>query len=562
MANILFKRGTQAQFNDLTSYVDGALYFVDDAGQLYLGTGTNSKVRIQGTVVQYDTFKDFSEGITPPYATDVIYYIADSNALVRYDDNSKKWIQLNVTAEDFTALKNRVTTAEGKVETLITDVNVLKDLIGDGIGTDNIVDLISGLDGRVGALETWKTGTVDSAIESYGNRIGAAEQTISAHSTSINTAQTKANEAYTLAEQAKEVADAAVTSSQLTTALNPYAKTEDVNSAFNTLKGGSDKTIAQVVESVGAVQNTANTALTNAATAQEAAEAADAKAVAANNNAETRVLKSDFETYQGQVTEAIADAKKAGTDADKAAQAAQGTANTAVTNAATAQEKANEAYNLAAEKTTMAEVEGKGYATTTEAQGYASDVRGNTDKTVADVMEAAAAASTAAGNAATAANNANNNANSRVLQTEFDAYKSAVTTEINNAIKSNDAMTFMGVVNSAADLPTISSERKPQRGDTYKVGSDVEINDISCRIGDLFINNANDDAEPVWVHIPSGDEQRKDQLLKTDLINNEIELWDEVNSKAISAIKFNSKNIVVSGENSLEIKVDFVWDTF
>ena len=49
MANILFKRGTQEQFKNITSFVDGALYFVEDAGQLYLGTGTgkDDKVRIQ-----------------------------------------------------------------------------------------------------------------------------------------------------------------------------------------------------------------------------------------------------------------------------------------------------------------------------------------------------------------------------------------------------------------------------------------------------------------------------------------------------------------------------------
>lgn len=52
----------------------------------------------------------------------------------------------------------------------------------------------------------------------------------------------------------------------------------------------------------------------------------------------------------GSVTKAIADAKKAGTDAQAAAEAAQASAD---------------------EKTTMAAVEAKGYATKTEAQGYA-----------------------------------------------------------------------------------------------------------------------------------------------------------------------------------------------
>lgn len=52
----------------------------------------------------------------------------------------------------------------------------------------------------------------------------------------------------------------------------------------------------------------------------------------------------------GSVTNAIADAKKAGTDAQAAADTAQATANS---------------------KTTMAEVEAKNYATKTEAQGYA-----------------------------------------------------------------------------------------------------------------------------------------------------------------------------------------------
>jgi hypothetical protein len=76
---------------------------------------------------------------------------------------------------------------------------------------------------------------------------------------------------------------------------------------------------------------------------------------------------------------------------------------------ATAQGRADDAYRLAEGKTTMAAVEGKGYATISQAQGYANAVLGTTSDSsgAATVYGAKKAASDAAAGAADAYARAN-----------------------------------------------------------------------------------------------------------------------------------------------------------
>lgn len=99
MADLLLKKGSFDEFklkvfdpeNNVKNAVEGALYFTEDEGGLYLGKADKTVVRIQGTVHQYETLKDFTSEITPPYSKDVIYFIADKDALVRW--NGTTWVQ-------------------------------------------------------------------------------------------------------------------------------------------------------------------------------------------------------------------------------------------------------------------------------------------------------------------------------------------------------------------------------------------------------------------------------------------------------------------------------------
>lgn len=85
-------------------------------------------------------------------------------------------------------------------------------------------------------------------------------------------------------------------------------------------QGVSDAAAAS--EAARGAQTTADNAViaageadTKAQNAQKTAEEADAKAIAANTNANTRLLQTDFEAFEILNDEAIADAKAAGTGA-------------------------------------------------------------------------------------------------------------------------------------------------------------------------------------------------------------------------------------------------------
>lgn len=131
MANLLFKKGIYDDFKSkvLTpkAAVEGALYFTEDEGSLYIGKTDGEVVRVQGTVHQYDTLKAFGEGVTPPYSTDVIYFIAEKNALVRYD--GENWIQLNTSAETAAALDTAIKTNAANIATNASGIKTNTDAI-------------------------------------------------------------------------------------------------------------------------------------------------------------------------------------------------------------------------------------------------------------------------------------------------------------------------------------------------------------------------------------------------------------------------------------------------
>nr|DAM06926.1 MAG TPA: major tropism determinant [Caudoviricetes sp.] len=53
MANVMFKRGTQSGFNNLTAYQDGCFYLTTDSHRLYVGTGNNTADLVSQSVISY-----------------------------------------------------------------------------------------------------------------------------------------------------------------------------------------------------------------------------------------------------------------------------------------------------------------------------------------------------------------------------------------------------------------------------------------------------------------------------------------------------------------------------
>ena len=74
--------------------------------------------------------------------------------------------------------------------------------------------------------------------------------------------------------------------------------------------------------------------------------------------------------------------------------------------------------------------------------------------------------------------------------------------EVEDLLKGLDAMTFRGV-KSAAEVDKITTALK---GDTYKINAEGPVGTVNVGVGDLVINNGEDDQAPVWQVVPAGDE--------------------------------------------------------
>ena len=310
MSNILFKQGSYAGFKALTSYEDGALYFTTDEGGLYLGTGTNSCKRIQGSVLYFENLTRFENDVVkaPPYSTDVLYFVASEDALLRY--TGSKWVQVNVTVADFNELTGRVDGVSSSLNTLTATVGkategsvsatglfarieALEALTGSGSGENS-------LSSRLNTLEQWKL----TADQNISDNATAASNAASAASAAQDTADSAAAKALANENAIKAINNA---ESGILATANEYTDTEV----------GKAKTYAD--NAAGAVKTALIGAANDAATAdtiggaKAAAKAAQDKADSAYNLANGKVSQSDVETYiaglNHATTQNVADAK-------------------------------------------------------------------------------------------------------------------------------------------------------------------------------------------------------------------------------------------------------------
>ena len=169
-----------------------------------------------------------------------------------------------------------------------------------------------------------------------------------------------------------------------------------------------------------------------------------------------RVTTTEFDTFKQSNTEAINGAKSLAQEAQGAAGAAQSTADDAL-------ERANEAYSLAETKTTLKDVKDLGYATKTEAQQYAADVLGSTSDTSSS--NTVYGAKKAAQEALSAANAAQDTADSKVTLDEVKGLGYATKSEAQGyanavlGVSTDDASknTVYGAKKAAAEALTMAN---------------------------------------------------------------------------------------------------------
>ena len=148
-ANVMFKRGTQSSFNNLSTYQDGCFYLTTDSHRLYIGTVNNKADLVSQSVITYPNWASIealSNKSSSNYAPGLcsegqFYYAKAENILCTYSNG--KWIQINPDHNDdhdtyvksVSVAKNTTDTVNG--EQLVYDVKITqaqKDLKGNNEG--------------------------------------------------------------------------------------------------------------------------------------------------------------------------------------------------------------------------------------------------------------------------------------------------------------------------------------------------------------------------------------------------------------------------------------------
>ena len=149
MANVMFKRGTQSSFNNLSTYQDGCFYLTTDSHRLYIGTGNNKADLVSQSVITYPNWaaiEALSNSSSSNYAPGLcaegqFYYAKAENILCTYSNG--KWVQINPDHNDdhdtyvksVSVAKNAADTVNG--QKLVYDVKITqaqKDLKGNNEG--------------------------------------------------------------------------------------------------------------------------------------------------------------------------------------------------------------------------------------------------------------------------------------------------------------------------------------------------------------------------------------------------------------------------------------------
>lgn len=266
MAMLKFNKGELASLKN-QAIVEGNVYITTDEHAMYVDVAADKRIRI-GQIVEKTSAQ--WESLEQPYDSHTYYYITDINALVRYDDDKKKWVQINGTADikaDITDLKTRMGQAEGNISTNTTNIET----------NAKAIKALQDAGYQVNVVEGAKIGTTEVKIDAnkkllLGKFAAAAKTTI---------------EKEDLEDTLKsEITTATTNIGTLTTAVNTLNGEETAAGSVKYIAKGyadsKDDAITAAQNAADAAQGTANAAVAAAATADgkavAAQEAADANA--------------------------------------------------------------------------------------------------------------------------------------------------------------------------------------------------------------------------------------------------------------------------------------------
>ena len=524
MANILFKKGLYSELQEKViavnkathkdNIVDGALYLTEDEGGLYLGKKADNALtgelkRIQGSVLIFNTLQQFTDKVAPPYSQDVIYFIAESNALVRWDasaDSGKtdakgepilgKWVVINATAADVTAsltnldtkIGNEIATRAAEDTKLLGLINTNAENISKNSTAIGLKASQTALDAEVAERQELaaKVAENTTAAANADTKADAAQSAADAANSAAVAADAKAVEAKTAADQA-----------------NANANTRVTQDEFNSFKTGNTTTIESIQSDIsknGTAINSINTSIEDIKSKNSEQDTAIAGKLSLDGS---NTMTGNLDMGSKQIKNVLA-----------------GTLD-------------NDAVNKKQLDTAISGVNTEIGKTNTDVSNLTTALN-NAKKDLADT------GINLTDKQITLQNNliANGKKITGLANGENDT-DAATVGQIKSAIAANDAMTFRGTLggttSTIASLPTTASaystadnhplkDLKPQRGDTFKVAVLGEYAGVKAKVGDLFINIAADDAVPSWEHISSGyEDDYLQKLFVADYTGTDVE---------------------------------------
>lgn len=614
MANILFRKGSYEQFKALTSFTAGTLYLTEDEGGLYLGLGGSNKKRIQGSVLYFDTLTRFENEVikAPPYSTDVIYFIADEDALFHYTSN-EGWKQLNVTASRFDALSATVTSHTGSIttinnslSTMAQDIVDLKALTGTGTGIS--------LADRIKALEDWKTVDYPKDIEALSDRIGVKKD-----------GETAATGVYKYVDEQITAVDTKVTN--LTNTINSKANQSDLNalsgevtalSGTVTTQGGkiddNTEAINNQATEISGIKTTLGTKADSSTVSSLSAEVGTVKTSVSKLNedlakkadqtalnqlsatVDTKAAASDVQALQdivgdaqdGLVADVTANAEAIKTKADKTTvnglsenlsnlTNTVNTLNTTVTDPSTGLVKKvgdlentlnNSTTGLSARVTNLEN--NKADKTALEAVKQTADAAATKTYVEGKVSEINNSITTLGNNKADITyvdNLVGKAAEGSTAATGVYKYVDDEVAEVNNTLNSKieaaNAMVFKGTIDAWSDLPTSNVSI----GDTYIVSETASVSNAGkvYYAGDLLVATGTETNGVItsgltWEHVKTGYTGYHEAKLTG--ADNAIKLTSYTNQALGSvSIETTNENIKVSIANN-KISIGMEWGSF
>lgn len=560
MADLLLKKGSFDDFklkvfdpeNNVKNAVEGALYFTEDEGGLYLGKADKTVVRIQGTVHQYATLKDFTSEITPPYSKDVIYFIADKDALVRW--NGKTWVQLNTTAAKAKEISDAITAHGTSIKGLTDSLNALTKTVGDNKAA--IEGTVSGIDGRLTAAEgaiALKASQAD--LESTQADLDTLEGVVSGHGDAINniTNNYVKNETFT------------------TTVEGINQDISDINAALG-IGGTGAGTIGARID---ALENDNNTNKENIATNAENIK--NLQDALGTTNTTVSGIDGRLTTAEGEIDTLQQDLDKAEEDLGKLTTrvgTAEGEIDTLQGEMLTAKTDIQGLKDSVAAAATKEELNG----VNTALSGEIELLKTKTDTTNTNLGNLTTRVGTAEGTIAghtTQLSSITDTLATLATKEELSDLSDELKAEIDSDILAANAMTYKKGIGSEVELLA----ENPSVGDTYVVTSEFthEIDDdkvVTYQPGDLLIATSSNTENPendegkinaedlVWVHVATGYSSVHNPKLSVG--DNIIVLSDFANN-VLGSVKLesSSENIVITTDNANStVNVAFQWGTF